>query len=470
MKKKFLLPVFLFSFLFATGQQYEPEWRSLDRRPIPSWFEDARFGIFIHWGVYSVPAYRPLEEGLYASYAEWYYARVYKNEQTGGKAFHDKNYGEDFEYRQFAPMFKAELWDPADWARMFQEAGAKYVVLTTKHHDGYCLWPASSPYKKEWNAMDIGPQRDLVGDLTAAVKNEGLRMGLYYSIIEWESTKSNRTKTRYFVPLDHVEKYKIPEEKYVDDHLIPQLKELVVNYKPSLIFADGGEWDKSEKYWKTKEFLAWLYNESPVKDEVVVNDRFARGMPGHHGDYYSSEYKDAKLDHVHPWEESRGIGGSYGYNRAENLEDYSTSGELIHELIDIISRGGNLLLNVGPTADGRIPVIMQQRLKDIGDWLKVNGEAIFGTRRSAFSTVNVNNSLKFTQKGKTCYAIITDWPEEKVEINLPENVNINTVTMVGIISEIIWKVKDNKLIVYLPHLTIRQLPCLHAWTLKIETI
>ena len=116
-----------------------------------------------------------------------------------------------------------------------------------------------------------------------------------------------------------MKKYKIPEDEYVDRHLIPQLKELVINYKPSLIFADGGEWDYDDEYWKSKQFLSWLYNESPVKDEVVVNDRFARGMPGKHGDYFSSEYKDADIDQQHPWEESRGIGGSYGYNRAENL-------------------------------------------------------------------------------------------------------------------------------------------------------
>lgn len=468
-KRLFVFSLFFFP-LFLQAQPYEADWRSLDKRPIPEWFEEARFGIFIHWGVYSVPAYRPLEEGLYASYAEWYYARVYKNEESGGKDFHDKNYGEDFEYREFAPMFRAELWDPEMWAKLFRESGAKYVVLTAKHHDGFCLWPATSAYKKNWNSMDVGPHRDLAGDLTRAVKNEGLKMGLYYSIIEWESTKTSRTKTGYFVPMEMVEKYQIPEERYVDDHLIPQLKELVVNYKPSLIFADGGEWDGSEKYWKTKEFLAWLYNDSPVKDEVVVNDRFARGMPGHHGDYYSSEYQDANIDKQHPWEESRGIGGSYGYNRAENLEDYSTSAELVSELIDIVSRGGNFLLNVGPTADGRIPVIMQERLIDIGKWLKVNGEAIYGCRSSIFTGTEGNENFKFTQNGKTCYAFFTEWPEDKIEISIPEGTSIQKVRMLGVNVDATWNIRGNKLIVYPPHLTINQLPCLNAWTLRIETL
>lgn len=470
MKNICFVVLFFFFSIIVMGQDYTADWRTLDKREIPGWFEDARFGIFIHWGVYSVPAYRPLEEGLYASYAEWYYARVYKNEKTGGKDFHDRNYGEDFEYRQFAPMFTADLWDPVSWAKIFKKSGAKYVVLTSKHHDGYCLWPSSSPYKKDWNSMDIGPHRDLLGDLTTAVRNEGLKMGLYYSIIEWESTKTSRTNSGYFIPEDHVEKYKIPEENYVDDYLIPQLKELVTNYEPSLIFADGGEWDHSDKYWKTKEFLAWLYNESPVKDEVVVNDRFAKGMPGHHGDYFSSEYKDAKLDQIHPWEESRGIGGSYGYNRAENLEDYSTSAELIHELIDIVSRGGNLLLNVGPTADGRIPVIQQERLLDIGDWLEANGEAIYGSIKCEFSKSNESPALRFTKKEKTCYAFVLEWPDEKVEIIIPENIQVKSVNMVGVNSEITWNVNDNKLMIYMPKLSIKQLPSQHAWVLRISTL
>ncbi len=466
MKRSILSLLLLLIIITCNSQEYTPDWESLDTRLVPTWFEDAKFGIFIHWGVYSVPAFRPLEEGLYASYAEWYYARVYKNEKSGGKAFHDKNYGEDFEYRQFGPMFKAELWEPEQWAKLFRESGAKYVVLTSKHHDGYCLWPTKSPYKKDWNSMDIGPKRDLVGELTEAVRNENLKMGLYYSIIEWESSKTHRTKTEYHIPLDHVEKYKIPEDEYVDKHLTPQLKELVNNYKPSLIFADGGEWDGSEDYWKTKEFLAWLYNESPVKEEVVVNDRFAKDMPGNHGDYYSSEYKDADLDLQHPWEESRGIGGSYGFNRAENLEDYSTSEELVLELIDIVSRGGNLLLNVGPTADGRIPVIMQQRLNDIGDWLKINGEAIYGTKPWYFEQDEEN--LKFSKKENILYVFVSGEFGSTIEIIMEEKREIKQISMLGLEMKVNWSKMENKLSIDIPLLTMNELPCNYAWTFKIE--
>lgn len=470
MRTNLLIVILLLQISIASAQEYQNSWKSLDSRPIPTWFEDAKFGIFIHWGVYSVPAWRKLEPGLYASYAEWYYAKVINNPDNGGEEFHNKYFGNNFEYRDFAPLFKAELFNPIDWAGLFKKSGAKYVVLTSKHHDGYCLWPTKSPYSKDWNAMDIGPKRDLVGELTSAVKSSGLKMGLYYSIIEWESSWTSRTKSGYYLPKKIVDKYKIPEDQYVDKHLIPQLKELVETYEPSLIFSDGGEWDGTDEYFKTKEFLSWLYNNSTVKNEVVVNDRFAKDMPGNHGDYFSSEYKDMDENLInHPWEENRGIGGSYGFNRAEGIDDYNSSEELIHELIDIVSRGGNLLLNVGPTADGRIPVIMQERLIDIGNWLNVNGEAIYGTKKSTLSKQKTTDQeVYFTNKNEELFCIFTKWTDT-IEINLLDGENVKNVSFLGYDKMLKWKlIKTNKLIIEIPKLTIDEIPCLHAWTLKIE--
>jgi len=469
MKKHLLIIPGLLLSLSIFAQPYENTWESLDSRPIPSWFEDAKFGIFIHWGVYSVPAWRKLESGLYASYAEWYYARVMFNPNNGGEEFHNKNYGADFEYRDFGPMFKAELFDPGLWAELFQQSGARYVVLTSKHHDGYCLWPTRSPYKTNWNSMDVGPKRDLVGDLTDAVRAKGLKMGLYYSNIEWESSWTHRTESGYYLPDCLIEKYGIPENVYVDMHMNPQLKELVMSYKPSLIFADGGEWDGTDEYWKTRDFLAWLYNDSPVKDEVVVNDRFAKDMPGNHGDYFSSEYQDTDaVNSGHPWEENRGIGGSYGFNRAENIDDYNSSMELIHELIDIVSRGGNLLLNVGPTADGRIPVIMQQRLLDIGDWLKVNGDAIYESRkREVSSQMNGEQKLYFTIGEDSLFCLFNQWDSE-ISIDLLDSEEVSEVSLLGWDGDIQWKTEGEKLLIELPKMGLDEIPCLYAWSLLIE--
>ena len=458
------------------AQQYSADWTSLDARPVPGWFTDAKFGIFIHWGVYSVPSWRKVMPGKYASYAEWYYARVMFNEKNGGKAFHQKNYGENFDYHDFAPMFKAELFDPGWWADLFARSGAKYVVLTSKHHDGYCLWPTKSPYSKNWNSMDTGPKRDLVGELTEAVRAKGLRMGLYYSIIEWESIPTKRTESGYFIPTDIVKKRQIPADKYIDRHMIPQLKELVTNYQPALIFSDAGEWDRTAKEWKTLDFLAWLYNNAPNKDDVVVNDRWGSDMPGKHGDYFSSEYQDTDaVGAHHPWEESRGVGGSYGFNRAESIDDYNTSTELIHELIDIVARGGNLLLNVGPTADGRIPAIMQERLLDIGAWLKINGDAIFATaprKQAAKQTIDDNLTIHFTTKPNTLYAICTSWPESPIEIsNIEPSPNLS-VSMPGLDHPVTWTYnRDNHILtINPPGISPAQVPCSHAFTFRITGI
>jgi alpha-L-fucosidase len=462
--------VFIIVLMFTVsmfGQQYEANWASLDKREIPEWFEDAKFGIFIHWGVYSVPAYRVVSEKKYASYAEWYYARVMFDEVKGGAEFHNKNFGEDFDYHDFAPDFKAELFDPDKWAEMFKNSGARYVVLTSKHHDGYCLWPSSHPRKKNWNSMDVGPKRDLVGDLTTAVKAQGMKMGLYYSMIEWESSPTARMPSGWWLPERVHQKYRIPEQEYVD-MVKQQIREIVTKYEPSLLFSDGGEWDGSAEYWGTQEYLKWLYSESQVKDEVVVNDRWCKECPGEHGDYYSSEYQDAEGVGVdYPWEESRGMGDSYGFNRAEYLEHYNSSTELIHELIDIVGRGGNLLLNVGPTSDGRIPVIMQERLFDIGQWLDVNGEAIYGSR-PFIQGISGNQAVRFTQKDNAVYVICMDWPGSFVALDGIPDKSISEITLLGMSQPLEYSRKQQRMLITSPILNPTTIPCQHAWVFKIK--
>jgi len=475
--KRILITICLLSLLInVMAQNNIMSWEEIDKRPIPEWFQDAKFGIFICWGVYSVPAYRKLESKLYGSYAEWYYSsRVMDNKSSGGYDFHRTNYGENFEYRDFAPMFRAELWDPDFWAKTIKDCGAKYVIFTAKFCDGYAMWKTDNIHKTNWNSYTTGPKRDITGELTEAVKEQGLKMGLYYSVPDWESIPRKADGSEYMINKKSVDKYGLNPEVFVDEVFIPDIKELVINYKPSLIFSDAGEWTYDENFWKTREILTWLYTESPVKDEIVTNDRWHKGMPGKHGDYFSSEYKDANDSILNKkyWEESRGMGGSYGYNRAENLEDYRTSEELIHEFIDIVSRGGNLALNIGPSADGCIPVIMQQRLKDIGDWLKVNGEGIYGTRKLQNSKKQIEKSdegkVYFTQKEKNIYAFITEWTTEPIRLNVPDATKVKNVSLLGTDKEVKWNVKEKELLISLPQLNINEVPCLFAWTLKIET-
>ena len=363
-KLTFLLPALLI-FVTVFSQRYEPNWASLNKRKMPEWFQNDKFGIFIHWGVYAVPAYAPVIPNSGYSYSEWYWYRL-NEKQKDFLAFHNKNFGPNFSYQQFEPHFKAEMFEPAHWADVFKKSGARYVVLTSKHHEGYCLWnspEADRAWSRPWNSVTGTPKRDLLGDLSTAVRPAGLKMGYYYSLYEW------------FNPLWLQDK-----KRYVAEHMTPQFKDLVTRYKPSIIFSDG-EWDLSDTAWKSEELLAWLFNESPVANEVVVDDRWGSNTRGKNtgATYTTSEY-GAGMDPSVIWEESQGIGHSYGYNRNEKLEDYKTSRDLILMLIDIVSRGGNLLLDIGPTADGRIPVIMQQRLIDMGNWLQLNGDAIYGTK------------------------------------------------------------------------------------------
>jgi len=342
---------------------YEANWASIDKRPIPAWFNEAKFGVFICWGPYSVPAW--VDHG----YAEWYGWNMQNPDSPTGK-FHRKNYGPEFKYEDFAPLFKAELWDPDAWADLFVRSGAKYVVTTAKYHDGFCLWPcagAETVRTKQWNSTVVGPKRDLLGELTAAGRKRGLKMGVYFSLYEW------------WHPLwvDRASR-----ERFVREHMHPQFKELVARYQPPVIFLDG-EWEMNDRAWHSEELAAWLYNESPVRHDVVVNDRWGQ-CRSRHGDFYSSEYGGGEYPPWHPWEEARGIGFSYGYNRNESIDDYASAADLIRLLSKICGNGGNLILDVGPTADGRIPVIMQERLLEIGRWLTRNGEAIYGSKASPF--------------------------------------------------------------------------------------
>ena len=436
---------------------YLPAWSSLDARPVPAWFDEARFGIFIHFGLYSVPAYarRRREVGSTGeAYAEWYGSFV--REPDGPVArFHEKHYGKDVRYEDFAARFRADRFDAGEWAALFRRAGARYTVLTAKHHDGYCLWP--SAHSPRWNSVDVGPHRDIVGELAAAVRAEGLRPGLYYSLYEW------------YHPL-----YLRDPERYALEHMVPQMKELVSAYEPETLFTDG-EWEHPSSVWHSEEFLAWLFNESAVRDRVAVNDRWGADSRSRHGGYFTTEYNEVspgvELAAGRKWEENRGIGHSFGFNRNEPAEDYLTEGELVRLLVDTVSRGGNLCLNVGPDADGTIPALMQERLQQAGDWLRVNGEAVYGTGRLPFPAP-AGGALRFTARNGRLYAFVLDWPEDGV-VRLPAAAAAarrpsSPNRMLGRDGALpVASGPDGGLSVTLPYPAPGRLPCRCAWTLDL---
>lgn len=370
-----------------------PDFESISERPIPEWFDDAKFGILVTWGLYSVPAWAPKQ-----SYAERYWQEMHKRNSPTWR-FHNRVYGEDFAYPNFAPRFTAELFEAEAWARLFQRAGAKYVVLTSKHHDGFTLWPSAESWN--WNSADIGPRRDLCAELLQAVRARGMKMGFYYSLLEWRHPLYQQDFTRY-----------------VREHMLPQMMDLVERYRPDILWA-GGEWDHPARAWRSAEFLAWLFNTSRAPKDIVINDRWGNDTRSRFGGFFTTEYgkhgRDTRQSLARKWEESRGIGGSFGYNRNETLEDYATAPELVRVLVDTVSDGGNLLLGIGPAADGRIPVIMEKRLLEIGAWLETHGEAIYGTRR--WEGGQNTNTLRFTAKpGDIVYAIAYEWPETELVV------------------------------------------------------
>ncbi len=427
----------------AEEMVYKPTWKSINSRSCPKWFGDAKFGIFIHWGVYSVPAWGPK-----GRYSEWYWHDM-QNKKGQTWKFHADTYGEDFKYQDFAPLFKAEMFHPKEWADLFRRSGARYVVLTSKHHDGFCLWPSAESWN--WNSVCVGPHRDLAGELIEAVREAGLKMGFYYSLYEW------------YHPF-----YRKDVKRYVAEHMLPQMKDLVSRYKPDIVWGDG-EWEQPSEIWRSAEFLAWLFNESPAPKDVVVNDRWGKESRARDGGFYTTEYGlvhgESVGKYVKEWEECRGMGHSFGYNRNEDISDYRKAGELIHMLIEIVSKGGNLLLDIGPTADGRIPVIMQERLLQIGDWLKVNGEAIYGTR--PWRKTSEGKMVRYTSKGDTIYAICLRWPGRELILAEPKP---TAVTMLGLDKPLKWRRVDGKLRIEVPSLSIDELPCDHAYVFKLSGV
>ena len=393
-------------------KRYTGKWESVNTHQVPKWYDDCKFGIFIHWGIYSVPAYAPhtWELGEVDSkewfadnpYAEWYY-----NSLNIGKGptyeHHMEKYGKDFKYEDFIPMWKAENWDPAKWAELFKKAGAQYVVLTTKHHDGFCLYP--SKYT-DFNCVKMGPKRDITGELTDAVRAEGIRMGLYYSgLIDWQYANDPIFED------DDLFGTASPTFEYAD-YSYKQMMELVDTYEPSLVWNDIGWPTQSEEMMPF--FLAHYYNKV---EEGVVNDRFN----DRYHDFLTKEYKQGKVDRSEKWEMCRGMGLSFGYNENEGDDQIISEQGLISLLVGTVANNGNLLINIGPKADGTIPAEQERRLLVLGKWLETNGEGIYETRCSRRESIVLDNgtAVHFTAKGSDLYVFVDGLKKGMDTVDIP---------------------------------------------------
>ncbi len=389
LKKSFLL-LFLLSFGFGVHSQDSLNHR-FDGRIYPQWFSDAKLGIFVHYGLYSIPSYSGKEQ-----YAEWFYKGLISGDSLRIK-FQKDVYGEDFEYEDYKDIFKAELFDARQWASLFKRSGAKYVIFTSKHHDGYCMW--DSKYAKGWSSATTMPKRDFCRELTDAVREQGLRMGLYYSLTEW-----NNPLYRWTVDTNK------SINEYVTRHLHPQFKELVDEFMPSVIFSDG-DWDFDYNAFGSNDLVAYYYDK--VGPEAIVNDRWGKGF--NHG-YKTPEYSGGIEEKTIPWAECRGLSRSFGLNRNVDLESYMSSDELIRHFVRLVAAGGGLTINVGPSADGQIPLLQQERLLDLGHWLEVNGEAVYGSRPHL-----VNEECYEMVAIRSDKEIDFDWVRNSPARNMPED-------------------------------------------------
>lgn len=380
-------------------------------RQVPTWFDDAKLGIFIHWTAAAVPAYAPAgpspfdvaaTEGWPAALARMPYVEWYQNsisiEGSPAALHHEEHYG-DLGYEAFVAEFLEGLegWDPQPWADLFRRIGARYVVLVTKHHDGVTLWPSDvpNPSRTDWSAV-----RDVVGDLGDAVRAEGLRYGLYYSGgLDWTF---GGLPMHDGPSLLHATPQSPEYVAYADAHW----RELIDRYQPALLWNDIG-------YPKAADLDALFAHYYEVVPDGVINDRFRWGAPEEevHTDFATPEYSTAAPADGRKWEATRGLGSSFGYNRTAPDDDHISTAALVELFVDIVARGGNLLLNVGPTGDGRIPWVQLDRLLGLGAWLDTNGAAIFATRPwvdgASSSTTADGRVVHFTEGADgTVHAIV----------------------------------------------------------------
>ena len=407
---------------------YRADWESLQGYEVPDWYKDAKFGIFIHWGVYSVPAYG----------SEWYPRNMYR-EGTDEYKHHLTTYGPvtKFGYKDFIPMFRAEHFDPVAWAQLFKESGAKYVVPVFEHHDGFAMYDSGL---SDWTVVKMGARRDVHGELAKAIREQGLRLGASSHRIEHDffldggrkvnSDVNNPEFAAFYGPAHTwmesqqslLTDWTYVSEAYLDDWLARDA-EIVTKYKPDLVYFDWWIGQPSVRR-HLMEFAAFYYNDAAARGTVGVINYKIDAMEKHSG---VLDVERGQLNDIRPqyWQTDTSISNkSWGFIEHDSFKSPQV---IVHQLIDIVSKNGNLLVNIGPRSDGTIPQEVQDVLREVGSWLKINGEAIYGTRpwkiygegptkivEGAFHDTDAQpfteHDFRFTTKGAAVYACQLGWP------------------------------------------------------------
>lgn len=470
----------------AHNGPFRPDWGSLKGYQEPQWYKDAKFGIFIHWGLYSVPAFGN----------EWYSRNMYVK---GSKEYehHIATYGpqDKFGYKDFIPLFKAEHYDPQAWAHLFKEAGAKYVVPVAEHHDGFPMYQSDLT---DWSAAKMGPKRDLIGDLAQALRSEGLRFGASSHRAEHDwffgegrniPSDVNDPKLAAFYGPAHphlskedanvIDDWTYVSDPFMDDWLA-RTAELIERYHPDLIYFD---WWIGQPSWRNhlSRLAAFYYNYGAARGTGAVINYKQQDFEEHSG---TLDIERGQLAEIRPehWQTCTSISNaSWGYIEHDT---YKPAKFLIHQLIDIVSKNGNLLLNVGPKADGTIPQAAQDTLLGMGQWLKINGEAIYGTSpwkqfgegptkvaEGSFHDAETKpftaEDFRFTSKGKTLYAIELGWPAgSEAVVHSLAGMNVRSVTLLGSKDSIHWQQQTDGLHLQLPQAHDEQYA--YSWRIELE--
>jgi len=403
-----ILLICLLSIEYSYGQQGAVQSQNVKNDAKMTWWKEAKFGMFIHWGIYSVPAGK---WGTRTDHGEWI--------MNGGKIPRAI-------YEQFAPQFNPTKYNPEEWVKLALASGQKYMVITSKHHDGFAMFDTKVT---DYNIMDRTPYgKDVIRQLVDACRKYGMKIGLYYSQAQdwyhpggavsggdWDST--------------HLGDY----DKYMDQISIPQVKELLTNYKPDIIWWDTPTNMSKERIARFEE----LVKEYP---NMITNNRLGEGT----GDLETPEQRiPATGIPGKNWEVCMTMNGHWGYNAWD--DNWKTTTELLQKLSDIVSKGGNLLLNVGPDQTGTIPLVCQKELREIGDWMKINGEAIYGTTASPFAYLPFGRA---TEKGQTLYLHVFNWART---ISLPfTNKVLKAYLLADPTNPLKYTIKDGLLTIKLP--------------------
>jgi alpha-L-fucosidase len=450
-----LLALSVFSMPAAAQGKYTATWESLEKYTLPEWVKDAKFGIFIHWGVYSVPGYG----------SEWY-PRLMYDSSTDVFKHHVKTYGEQnkFGYKDFIPMFKAEKFNAEQWVELFKRSGAKYVVPVAEHHDGFAMYKTAL---SRWNAYEMGPKRDVVGEIAAAAKKAGLVFGLSSHRIEhWFFFNHGKRFMSDVLDPKYADLYgpaheenETPSPEFMSDWLMRNI-ELVEKYQPQLFWFDWWIEQPAMEPFR-KSFASYYYNKGLEWNKGVVINYKNSSFPVKAA---MLDIERGKLAGIREpaWQTDDALGyKSWGYIDNDN---FKSAKYIINNLIDIVSKNGNLLLNIGPRPDGTIPQEEQDILLEVGNWLQINGEAIYGTRPwktygegptevagGSFSDAKdkpfTADDIRYTTKGSELFAISMDNPSKPLLIKTLSATagTINSVEMLGSTEKISWKQDKNGL-------------------------